>query len=112
MHGYLNRSICVTGKSAEIYQGLATKTVTKQKGFTCLHTSKLNKTQTGVCSKESKGLLKEMAPRPETHVSDSQRPGSLMARMRTDYIQDKGLIIVTKGVGVVESIDWLGPERE
>lgn len=34
---------------------LSRVTVTKLKGFICLHASKPSKTQTGVCSKESKG---------------------------------------------------------
>ena len=83
--------------------------ITQLKGSICLSASEPNKTQTGACSKESKGLclgtgscletgeptLKDLAPH-------GFRGGGLDGR--------KSLIMVTKGVGVLVramvSTDW------
>ena len=43
--------------------------VTKLSGFVHLCASKPHQTQTGVCSRESKGLFKEMAPNLEAWLS-------------------------------------------
>lgn len=80
---------------------------TDSKGSACLCTSKPNKTRAGVCSQESKGLRKELAPSPETQVSwCSQKPGSLMASSGTLH---KGkIIMVAMGTGAGGSTDWSG----
>lgn len=46
--------------------------VTKLKAFVCLHTSKPLKMPTGVCSKESTDLFKEIVLSPEIQVSLSK----------------------------------------
>lgn len=56
-------------------------TFTKLKGPVCLGASKLNKTQTGVCSKESKSFLAEEVAPPRDKLADAQRHGPLMISM-------------------------------
>lgn len=43
------------------------------RGLFCLHTSKPKQTPTEFCSRESKGLFKEIVPSPETQVSSCSK---------------------------------------
>lgn len=43
----------------------------KSRALFCLCVSKPNETRTGGCSKAGRGLFKETAPSPETHISSA-----------------------------------------
>lgn len=80
------------GKSSE------TRYYMELKGSIGLHASKLNQTQTVICSQESKGLLlEEMAPSSESQVSYAQRPGSRM--ISRGWVMAKSWSWWLKGLG-------------
>lgn len=86
-------------------------TTTDLKGFLPLRTSKPNQMRTGICSRESKGLLvEEMAPNHESQGSHFSKTWVPRGFSGVPYIGEESSIVVTKGARVlvraVVSTDW------
>lgn len=77
---------------------------------TCCDASKPNRTRAGACSQKSKGLLiEEMAPSPESQVSQHSKTWVPDGSTGMGYVEENSLITVAEGGGVIVSTGWLRP---